>query len=120
MMEVDEIVERYRDAMNRHDLEALVECFGEDYESVQPLNPQYDFRGRETVGERWSGIFQQVPDFRAESVRGAVKGPEGWNEWHWFGNRADGSTLDVWGVTILTCASDRIQSGRFYLEEHGS
>ena len=55
-----------------------------------------------------------------EIVRGAVKGPEGWNEWHWFGNRADGSTLDVWGVTILTCASDRIQSGRFYLEEHGS
>jgi len=60
-----------------------------------------------------------VPNFRAEIVRGAVKGAEGWTEWHWFGNRADGSTLDVWGVTIFTRASDRIQSRRFYLEEHG-
>ena len=36
------------------------------------------------------------------------------------GSRADGSTPNVWGVTIPTCASDRIQPGRFYLEEQGS
>jgi len=55
MMEVDEIVERCCDAMNRHDLEAL--RFRKDYESVQPLNPHYDFRGRDTARQRCAEIF---------------------------------------------------------------
>ena len=95
MMEVNEIVERYCDAMNRLVLEAL--WFREDYDSVQALNPPYRFAAatRHVRGVR--EIFQPVPNFRAEIMRGAVKDAEGWTEWHWFGNRADGSTLDVLG-----------------------
>ncbi len=108
---------RYRDAMNAHDLDALLECFTADYESVQPLNPDRDFRGRETVRERWSGIFRNVPDFRAELLRMAVSGDEVWGEWRWLGTSADGSAIDVRGVTIVGLRGDRIAWGRFYLED---
>ena len=66
-MDAERIIERYRDAMNAHDLDALVDCFDPDYETLQPLNPDRDFRGRETVRERWTAIFRNVPDFGPSS-----------------------------------------------------
>ncbi len=114
------ILARYRDAMNAHDLRAVVDCFDRDYESVQPLNPDRDFRGRETVRERWSAILSEVADFRVELLRSAVAGDEEWGEWRWQGTRTDGSALDVRGVTIVGVRDGRIAWGRFYLEETGA
>ncbi len=110
-------VERYRDAMNQHDLDQLVDCFDPDYESVQPLNPDRDFRGRDTVRTRWMQIFAAIPDFQAELLRTAVAGDEEWAEWRWLGTRADGTRMDVRGVTIVGVRDGVIAWGRFYLEE---
>ena len=49
-MDAERVIERYRDAMTTHDLDALLDCFDPDYESVQPLNPHRDFRGRRPPG----------------------------------------------------------------------
>jgi ketosteroid isomerase-like protein len=111
-------VARYSAAMNAHDLDALLDCFDVDYESVQPLNRDRNFRGRDTVRERWTAIFRDVQDFRAELLRSAVDGDEEWGEWRWRGTRADGSPIDVRGVTIVR--DGRTAWGRFYLEEAGS
>ena len=119
-MDAERIIERYRDAMNAHDLDALLDCFDPDYESVQPLNPDRDFRGRETVRKRWTAIFANVADFRAELLRTAVGRHEVWGEWRWLGTRADRTPIDVRGVTILGVRGDRIAWGRFYLEEAGA
>jgi hypothetical protein len=40
--------------MNAHDLGALVDCFEQDYQSEQPVNPDRSFEGRKTVRARWS------------------------------------------------------------------
>jgi ketosteroid isomerase-like protein len=114
------IVERYCRAMNDHDLEALLDCFDPDYESVQPVNPERNIRGRDTVRERWTTILRDVPDFRAEILRTAVEGEEVWNEWRWQGTRADGSEIDVRGVTIVGVRDNRIRWGRFFLEQVGA
>jgi ketosteroid isomerase-like protein len=114
------MLRRYQDAMNAHDLEALVGCFDDDYESVQPFNPDRDFRGRETVRRRWTAVFRDVPDFRADLLRSGVAGDEEWAEWRWRGTRADGSAIDVVGVTIVGIRDGRIAWGRFYLEEAGA
>jgi ketosteroid isomerase-like protein len=119
-MGAERVLYRYQAAMNAHDLEALLDCFDPGYESVQPLNPDRDFRGRETVRERWTTIFREVPDFRAELLRSAVDGEEAWGEWRWRGTRADGSAIDVRGVTIVGAPDERIVWGRFYLEEAGA
>jgi ketosteroid isomerase-like protein len=115
-----EALERYRVAMNARDLDAVLDCFDPDYESVQPLNPDRDFRGRDTVRERWTAIFREVPDFRAELLRSAVDTDEEWGEWRWRGTRVDGSAIDVRGVTIVGVRGGRIAWGRFYLEEAGA
>ena len=33
------VIERLREAMNRHDPDAMVECFDPDYRSEQPAHP---------------------------------------------------------------------------------
>ena len=62
-------------------------------------------------------IFAGVPDFRAELLRSARQGDTGWAEWHWQGTRADGTHLDMRGVTIFGIRDDRIVWGRLYLED---
>jgi ketosteroid isomerase-like protein len=111
-----EVIERLRDAQNRHDLEAFLECFDPEYESLQPVHPREAFKGREQVRKNWSAIFAGVPDFRSELVRTAVEGDEVWSEWRWTGTRADGSPLDMRGVIIARVRGGRIAWGRLYVE----
>jgi hypothetical protein len=105
--------------MNAHDLDALLGCFDRDYERVHHLNPDRGFRGRKTVRVRWAAIFGAISDFHAELLRSAAAGDEEWGEWRWQGTRADGSTLDVRGVTIVGVCESRIVWGRFYLDDAG-
>jgi ketosteroid isomerase-like protein len=111
-----EVIERLRDAQNRHDLEAFLACFDPDYRSEQPAHPARAFGGREQVRENWSKIFSSVPDFRADLLASAEDGDAAWAEWRWTGRRADGTPLHMRGVTILGVRGDRIVSGRLYME----
>jgi hypothetical protein len=114
---VTEVLERLRDAQNRHDLDAFVACFDPEYDSRQPLHPDRAFMGSQQVRQNWAGVFAGVPDFRAELLRSAQRDDTGWAEWHWHGTRADGSRLDMRGVTIFGVRDGRIVWGRLYLED---
>ena len=114
---VTEVLERLRDAQNRHDLDAFVACFDPQYRSEQPLHPDRTFVGREQVHKNWAEVFAGVPDFQAELLLWADRGDTGWAEWHWHGNRTDGTSLDMRGVTIFGIREDRIVWGRLYLED---
>jgi len=114
---VTEVLERLRDAQNRHDLDAFVACFDPTCDSQQPLHPDRAFVGSRQVRRNWAEIFAGVPDFRAELLRSAGQGDTGWAEWHWHGTRADGTRLDMRGVTIFGIRDDRIVWGRLYLED---
>jgi ketosteroid isomerase-like protein len=104
-------------AMNAHDLEAHVSCFTEDYRSEQPAHPGRAFTGSDQVRKNWSGLFESIPDFRAEILRLAVSGDTEWAEWHWQGTKEDGAPLEERGVTIVGIRDGRIAWGRLYLEE---
>lgn len=69
--DIPAVIHRLQDAMNRHDLDALVECFDTDFRSEQPAHPARAFRGNEQVRKNWSTMFHGIPDFEAE-VLGAV------------------------------------------------
>jgi hypothetical protein len=105
------VVERLRDAMNQHNLEALLECIDEDYRSEQPAHPNRDFGGKEQVRKNWSSIFESFPDFRAELLRYASDGDTMWSEWHW-----SAAGLNITGVTLFGVRADRIEWGRLYME----
>jgi SnoaL-like domain len=103
------------DAVNRHDLNAFLDCFDSGYRSEQPVHPDWAFTGREQVRQNWTAVFDGVPDIRAELLRSAEAGDARWAEWYWQGNRIDGTRLEMRGVTIFGIQHDRIMWGRLYM-----
>ena len=57
-----DVLQRLREAINRHDLDALAACFEPDYHSEFPAHPDRTFRGHEQMRKNWSQIFGAVPE----------------------------------------------------------
>jgi ketosteroid isomerase-like protein len=110
------VVERLLEAINAHDLEAMVACFADDYVNEWPAHPQRGFRGSEQVRRNWSQIFSGVPDLRARLPRMVVDGDTVWTEWDLSGTRPDGAAHLMRGVSIFGVAGGRLAWVRFYLE----
>jgi ketosteroid isomerase-like protein len=110
------MVERLRQAVNDHDLAALVACFAPGYRNETPAHPQRGFTGREQVRRNWEQIFAAVPDLTADVLRYAVHGDTAWTEWEHRGTRQDGSAHLMRGVVIFGVADGLASWARFYLE----
>lgn len=110
------LTERLREAVERKDVDAFVECFHEDYRSEQPAHPNRGFGGSRQVRKNWSAIMQDVPDVRFEVLRRAYEGDTEWVECRIHGTRSDGSFLDLRGVIIQGIEDGRIAWARLYLE----
>ena len=110
------LIERLRDATNRHDLDAVVACFAVDYRNETPAHPERTFTGREQVRRNWEQIFAAIPDVCTDLVRWAVDGETVWSEWEHRGTRRDGSAHRMRGVIIFGVVDDVISWARFYLE----
>jgi ketosteroid isomerase-like protein len=111
-----DVIGRLRDAMNEHDLEALVGVFDQDVISETPAHPQRTFRGADQVRRNWEQIFAGVPDLRADLLDAVADGDTVWSEWDWSGTRRDGSAHRMRGVTILGLRGPRVSSVHFYME----
>jgi ketosteroid isomerase-like protein len=103
MNEPAEILARFIDTANRHDPDAMLSCFVEDYRAEYPAHPSRDFQGREQVRVIHNKLFAGVPDLTVESLRTAVDGDTLWAELEWRGTRRDGSRFlmrgpFLWGV----------------------
>ena len=110
------VVERLVEAINAHDLEAMVACFADDYVNEWPAHPQRSFRGNQQVRRNWSQIFAGVPDLRARLPRTVVDGGTVWTEWDISGTRRDGAAFLMRGVSIFGVTEGRLAWVRFYLE----
>ena len=105
------VIERLREAMNRHDPEAMLECFDPDYKSEQPAHPNRGFGGREQVQKNWSAMFESFPDFHAELLRDSTDRDTVWGEWRW-----SAAGLQMAGVTVMGVKEGRISWARLYME----
>jgi ketosteroid isomerase-like protein len=110
------VVRRLAQATSEHDLEAIVDCFAEDYRNETPVHPARGFRGREQVRRNWAQILNGVPDIVASVLAVAVDGDTVWSEWLMTGTRRDGVTHEMRGVNIFEVVDGRVASARFYLE----
>ena len=110
------VIERTFEAANRHDLEAFLEYFHPDYQSMAPLHPSRDFRGRETVRKNWSGMFANIPDIKLELLRCVGDGETVWAEVHFFGTTQEGNRFDLRGVIIHGIEANQIKWARLYME----
>ncbi len=114
------VIDRLTAAQNAHDVDAMLACFDERYQSEQPLFPARSFQGIDQVRANWSALLEAVPDFRAEAVRSAVEGDVVFVEIHWTGTKANATPLDERGVVILGIDDDRIAWARLYVDEVNS
>jgi ketosteroid isomerase-like protein len=110
------LVERLQQAVNEHDLDAVVACFAADYRNETPVHPERGFVGREQVRTNWHRIFAGLPDVTASVLRTAVDGPTAWSEWELAGTRPDGATQLLRGVIIFGAEGTELSWARFYLE----
>ena len=109
------LVERLCRAVNEHDLDALTECFAEDYRNETPAHPARSFRGRLQARRNWEQIFGGVPDITAD-VRWIADEEAVWSEWEMRGRRRDGVRHHMRGVVIFGVEGDVATWARFYLE----
>jgi len=116
--EINQLVE----AMNAHDLDAVVQLFHTDYHSEQPAHPAREFGTSAQVRANWDAMFEGIPDFQAELLRSVDDGHTCWTEWHWSGNRTDGQPFDMCGVALFELQDGLIVGARLYMEpvEHSS
>ncbi|MGO4689991.1 nuclear transport factor 2 family protein [Glaciibacter sp. 2TAF33] len=110
------VVARLFEATNRHDLDALQECFATDYVNETPVHPSRGFVGRAQVGANWATIFGAVPDLTATVLQSAEVDGGTWVECEMTGTRRDGHRHLMRGVLIFGILDDLIRSARFYLE----
>jgi ketosteroid isomerase-like protein len=111
-----EVMEAVVAAVNRHDLEGLVECFAEDVRSATPAHPARSFVGREQVRRNWGQIFGAIRDIEAEIVSSATSGDRVWTELQFRGHRPDGAAWLMRGVTINDVGAGRVAALQFYME----
>ncbi|HZX56550.1 MAG TPA: nuclear transport factor 2 family protein [Ilumatobacteraceae bacterium] len=110
------VVERLLAATNAHDLDALVDCFSDDYRNETPAHPGRSFEGRAQVRANWKQIFAGVPDVTAEITASVADGDVVWSEWEMKGTRRDGLAHLMRGVIVFGTADGTITRARFYLE----
>jgi ketosteroid isomerase-like protein len=110
------------DAVNRHDLDALVGQFADDVRSETPAHPARSFVGSDQVRHNWSQILGSIADLHATVVASAsAPGEAGdgeavWAELAFDGHRPDGAPWHMRGVTINRVAEGRIRAIQFYME----
>jgi ketosteroid isomerase-like protein len=110
------VIERIRAALDAHDLDALVECFADDYVLEAPAHPARGFSGATQVRKNQQAALEAVPDLRVIVVRTAADGETAWAEWEWCGTRSDGSPHLMRGVTINGIREGRVAWARLFME----
>lgn len=110
------LLERLHEATNRHDLDAIVDCFAPEYVNETPAHPARGFTGREQVRRNWTQILAAIPDVQTRTIRSVIDGDTVWAEQEHTGTRPDGTAHLMRGVVIFTVAAGRFAHARFYLE----
>lgn len=111
------VVERFVQAINQHDLEAIVSCFAPDYHDVEPVHPARQISGGNAeVRKRWATVLDGMPDFRTHVERVALEDDTAWIEHDWSGTRSDGTRLHLRGVNVFGIRDGQFASGHIYME----
>jgi len=105
------LLDRFADAWNRHDLDALMSMMTEDCVFQAAAGPQVDgqrSQGQEAVRAAYAAVFAAFPDARWSSPRHVIAGNRGVSEWTFTGTCQDGSGVEVTGCDLFTFRDGRI------------
>jgi len=109
--DLEQLLEAFADAWNRHDVEALMSMMTDDGIFQASAGSDVNgarYEGRHAVRAAYEAVFAQYPDARWNDARHFVAGNRGVSEWTFTGTLHDGSRVEVEGCDLFTFRNGRI------------
>jgi ketosteroid isomerase-like protein len=109
----EQLIQRYFDAFNRHDLEAVMECFHRDPCIVDPNGKRLE--GREEVQRHYETGFALFPDGRCDLRMCTGNSGHGVAESVFCGTRERfGKVVEAHGAEVMEIVDGKIKEIRDY------
>jgi ketosteroid isomerase-like protein len=105
------LLERFAEAWNRHDLDALMSMMTGDCVFEASAGPEVDGQrseGPRAVRAAFGAVFEAFPDAQWRNPRHFIAGDRGVSEWTFTGTRNDGRRVEVTGCDLFTFRAGRI------------
>ena len=109
--EVLELLDRFADAWNGHDLDALMSMMTDDCVFEASAGPQVDGQrseGKPAVRAAYAAVFEAFHDAHWANCRHFVAGDRGVSEWTFTGTQKDGRRVEVNGCDVFTFRDGKI------------
>ena len=121
--ELVELLDRFADAWNRHDLDALMSMMTDDCVFQASAGPQVDgtrSEGPSAVRAAFAAVFEAFPDAHWEDPRHVIAGDRAVSEWTFTGTRRDGTRVEVTGCDLFTIRDGKIAIKNSYRKQRGA
>jgi ketosteroid isomerase-like protein/quercetin dioxygenase-like cupin family protein len=105
-------LERFADAWNARDPEALMACMAEDCEFLAAAGPEANgqvHKGRQAVRAAYAAIFEAFPESAWNDARHVVCGDRGFSEWRFVGTDRQGARVEVDGCDLFAFDGELIR-----------
>ena len=105
------LLDRFADAWNRHDLDALMSMMTDDGVFESSAGPQVDGQrseGKQAVRAAYAAVFEAFPDAHWAGARHFIAGSRGVSEWTFTGTQRDGKRVEVTGCDLFTFRDGKI------------
>ncbi len=105
------LLERFADAWNRHDLDALMSMMTDDCVFDASAGPQVDGQrseGPRAVRAAYAAVFEAFQDAHWANARHFVAGNRGVSEWTFTGTHRDDTRVEVTGCDLFTFRDGKI------------
>jgi len=105
------LLERFADAWNRHDLDALMSMMTDDCVFEASAGPDVNGRrseGKSAVRAAYAAVFEAFPDARWGGATHFIAGDRAVSQWTFTGTQKDGKRVEVSGCDLFTLRDGKI------------
>ena len=106
-----DLLDRFADAWNRHDLDALMSMMTTDCVFEASAGPDVNGQrseGQEAVRAAYAAVFAAFVDAQWRNARHFIAGDRGVSEWTFTGTQRDGTRVEVNGCDVFTFRDGKI------------
>jgi len=114
-----EILERYSDAWNEHDIEKIMlhmaeNCIFLTGGGAERYGGQY--QGQVAVSERFELVWKEFPDVHFTNLSHFLEGNRGCSEWTFVATSSNGNKVEIDGCDLFTFRGDKIAIKNTFLK----
>ena len=111
-------IEAFNDALNRHDVDAVMALMTEDcvFENTYPPPDGERFTGQAAVRDFWEGLIRDSPSAHFETEELFASGDRCTTRWRYRYTNADGSTGHIRGADIFRVRDGKVAEKLSYVK----